>query len=521
MEAKEKRVRAITSLYYSNQKVQQAILEFAKDREVVPQYFEGFGKRPDMLQYQSDIDGLVRKGATSFHASEELWENPLSLNSEITQKEMTKLRKGWDLLIDIDSPFLDCSKIAAGLLIEALEQHDVKNYGVKFSGSKGFHLMISGKAFPKEFDDKKTKEMFPDWARVVCSYLMDYIRKDYNVMASEILTDFDAIKRRTKLTKEQLQEVRCNKCGGVARKGSIAEFSCPVCGMNVKRKNIKITKRRLKCLSNDCAGILEIGDSEEFYYCEDCKDQENENLQLNSSKHPENFEKFEGVSAEKVASLDLVLVAPRHLFRMPYSLHEKTALASVVLSKNEIEKFSPKDADPLKVKVRNFMPENVEGEAKKLLSKALDWGRGREIVQKEIEEKRYKGKSFENVEMKNISEDMFPPAIKKLLKGLEEGRKRGLFVLITFLKAVGKTPEELNKSIREWNEKNEPPLKEGYVRSQIEWHLKQTKTIIPPNYSNDAFYRDIGILDKKPKTKNPLVDVRRRMWGRSGDNLKK
>jgi hypothetical protein len=54
-------------------------------------------------------------------------------------------------------------------------------------------------------------------------------------------------------------------------------------------------------------------------------------------------------------------------------------------------------------------------------------------------------------------------------------------------------------------------LKEGYVRSQIEWHLKQNKKILPPNYSNDAFYRDIGILDKKPETKNPLVDVMRKI----------
>ncbi|MFH1289905.1 MAG: hypothetical protein ABIH92_00695, partial [Nanoarchaeota archaeon] len=319
---KEKRIRAITKLYYANPKVQQAILEFAKDREVVPSYMmESFGKRPDMLQYISDINGLVRKGATSFHASEELWEDPLQLSSDSTQKELTKLRKSWDLLLDIDSPFLDCSKIAAVLIIEALEHLGVKNYGIKFSGSKGFHLIVPSKAFPKEFDDKKTKEMFPEWPRAICAYLMDYIREDYNRLASEILTDIGAIQRRTKLTKEQLEEIRCKECGKPALKGSIANYVCPVCGMKVQRKNSKITKRRLKCLSNSCAGVLEQLDGEEFYYCENCKDPDNENLQLNSSKHSESFEKFKGVSAEKVAAPDLVLVASRHLFRMPYSLH--------------------------------------------------------------------------------------------------------------------------------------------------------------------------------------------------------
>jgi hypothetical protein len=514
MNIKEKRVRAITRIYYSNPKVQMALLKFALDREVVPRYFEGFGKRPDILQYLSDIDGLVRKGATSFHASEEIWNDPLQLSSDSTPKDLENLRKGWDLLIDIDSPFLDCSKIAAKLIVEALEQHGVKNYGIKFSGSKGFHIIISGKAFPKEFNGEETRKMFPTWPRAICGYLMDYIREDYNRQASDVLTDIGAIERRTKLSREQLEEVRCKNCGKTAKKGSISNFVCPVCNMKVQRKNAKITKRRLKCLNNSCAGVLEQLDGEEFYYCENCADPENDNLQMNSNKHPENFEKSKGVSAEKVAAPDLVLVASRHLFRMPYSLHEKTALASVVMTKQDLVNFSPRDADPLKVNILDFIPKNESEEAKILLAKALDWNRGRESINKEIEEKRFnkfKDKKFEDVELKGVTDDMFPQPIKKLLRGLEEGRKRGLFVLLTFLKSTGFSAEEINKRIREWNEKNSPPLKEGYIRSQIEWHLKQNKKILPPNYSNEAFYRDIGILDKKPETKNPLVDVMRKI----------
>jgi hypothetical protein len=490
--------------------VQEVILGFSLGREVVPRYFEGFGKRPDILQYASDINGLVRKGATSFHASEELWQDPLQLNSELTQKEMTELRKGWDLLIDVDSPFLDCSKIATKLIIAALEQHGVTNYGIKFSGSKGFHIIISGKAFPKEFDEKETRTMFPEWPRAICSYLMDSIKKEYNLKVGSIISAKE-VEKRTNLKARDLEAVHCVRCGKKAMRGALIKYSCPVCNLKIERKDVKPSKRRLKCLNNSCAGVLEIAEQNEYFYCEDCKDPDNEKTQLNSQLHPEMFKKERGIPAEKIASLDLVLVAPRHLFRMPYSLHEKTALASVVISKDEIENFSPQDADPMKIKIREFMPKNKDGEARRLLSAALDWRKGKEIIEKDVEEKRYKGKTFENVEIENVTEDMFPPAINKLLKGLEDGRKRGLFVLLTFLRSTGFTPEQINKKIREWNEKNSPPLKEGYVRSQIEWHMKQKKKILPPNYDNDAFYRDIGILDKKPETKNPLVDVMRKI----------
>ena len=118
---------------------------------------------------------------------------------------------------------------------------------------------------------------------------------------------------------------------------------------------------------------------------------------------------------------------------------------------------------------------------------------------------------YDEIDFGKVNEKMFPPAIKKLLQGLEDGRKRGLFVLLTFLRSLNYPPVEINKKIREWNEKNSPPLKEGYVKSQIDWHLKQTKKILPPNYSNDAFYRDLGLIKEKPKTKNPLVDVARQV----------
>lgn len=505
---KEKRIRAITKLYYSNPRIIDAMAKFAIDREVVPRYFEGFGKRPDKIQYPSDIMGLVNKGATSFHASEELWNEPLSLNSEITKEEMDKLRKSWDLLIDVDSHFLDCSKIATKLIIAALEHHGIKNYGLKFSGSKGFHIIVSGKAFPKEYGGIETKKMFPEWARAISEFLMKEIRVEYNRQSAEILTDFEAIERRTNLSKEELMEVYCKNCEKPAKKGEIVKLKCNLCNMSIERKNIILTNRKLRCLNSRCTGDLEVADRTNYYYCEFCKDFKNEKYPLSSDKYPEDFESKESVSAGKIAALDLVLVAPRHLFRMPYSLHEKTALASVVLKKEELDSFSPQNANPLKVKIQDYNPNNFEGEAKALLAAALDWKK----TQTGEEEKIYKKyDNFEKVDIKGVTEAMFPNPIKKLLKGLKEGKKRGLFILLGFLRSLNFPPDYINQRVREWNKLNEPPLKEGYVKSQIDWHLRQKRTILPPNYDNAGFYKDLGLLDRQPDAKNPVSEVIRQI----------
>ena len=508
---KESRIRAITKLYYSNPKVLEAMAKFSQDREVVPRYFEGFGKRPDKIQYPSDIMGLVNKGATSFHASEELWNEPLSLSSEMDQEEMNKLRKSWDLLIDVDSPFLDCSKIATKLIIAALEHYGIKNYGLKFSGSKGFHIIISGKAFPREYNGCETKKMFPEWPRAISEFLMKEIRTEYNKQVSEILTDFEAIKRRTNLSKEDLMEVYCKISDKPARKGELTKFKCNICDMELERRDTKTMNRKLRCLNPKCTGELEAVESKRYYYCDYCKDPDNENLPLGSDKYPECFENKETISAKKIAALDMVFVAPRHLFRAPYSLHEKTALASVVITKNQIDSFSPRDADPLKIRIVNYLPNNEEGEAKNLLVSALEWKKESE----KAEEKVYKKYGdYEKIDIEGVTEAVFPEPIKKLLLGLKDGKKRGLFILITFLRSLNFPAEYINQRIREWNKLNEPPLKEGYIKSQIDWHLRQKKTILPPNYENAGFYKDMGLLDNPARTKNPVSEVIRNLKGR-------
>ena len=508
---KEQRIRAITKLYYSNPKIIEAIAKFAKDREVVPRYYEGFGKRPDKIEYPSDIMGLANKGATSFHSSEELWNDPLSLSSEISKEEMNKLRKSWDLLIDIDSPFLDYSKIAANLLIDQLEKHGIQNYKIKFSGSKGFHIIVSGKAFPSEYDGLKAREMFPEWPRAICEYLINLIRPKFNEL-TYTEEDVRNIINRNHLKKEDVVESICPECNFQMKQDKLVRYKCVLCGNEIKLKKSFIAKRRvIRCNLDDSP--TKFVDEEDFIECPKCKISDIKMNFKEGEKISSEGRKAAGLYREDVrksikeemrGNLDLVLVAPRHLFRMPYSLHEKTALASIVLRKDQIDSFSPRDADPLRVKIFDFMPENFEGEGKRLLTSALEWKKNSE-KEEEKTYKKYDG--TENLDIEGVSEDMFPKPIKKLLLGLKEGKKRGLFILLSFLKSLNFPPDYINQKAREWNKLNDPPLREGYVKSQIEWHLRQKRRILPPNYDNPGFYKDMGLLDYPPKEKNPISEV--------------
>ncbi len=410
---REKRIRRITNLYYSRQDIQKAIFEFCKNREICPRYFEGFGKRPDSLEYPGDIFELVKKGATSFNCSEEIWEEPLKLSTDMDEFQLNKLRTGWDLLLDIDSKYLDYSKICAGLIIRMLRFHGIKHLGVKFSGSKGFHIIIPWKAFPKEVNQIQTKDKFPEWPRIVVKYLMEK-------------------------TKKQLIE-------------KISDLERP-------------------------------------------------------NKYIKDFQ------ASREVMPDLILVSPRHLFRTPYSLHEKTSLASVVVNPEEIQNFDMKDADPMKAEIRNFMPDAEEGEARELLVQALDWHKENNPEEKE---KRIKG-DFKPIKLSKLSDENFPPCIKKILKGLSDGRKRALFILINLFRSVGMEKDEFEKRIEDWNKKNKPPLKRGYILSQIKWSYRN-KIVLPPNFDTD-YYKGVGVVptEEELRYKNPVNYVVKKTFGSMG-----
>ncbi|MCK4997003.1 hypothetical protein KAS08_01745 [Candidatus Pacearchaeota archaeon] len=476
--------------HYARKDVQAAMFEFCKGRETVANFNNKyFSKRPDTFDYPSDVLSIARTGATSFHCSEEIWKNPMDIDTNMTPAQYNEIKAGWDLLIDIDSPYLDYGKIALRLLLETLEKHGVKNYGIKFSGSKGFHLIVPFAAFPIEVRGKLTKDHFPEWARYIAKYLFDEIKDPMN---SEIL----GMSSREKLIEvgELTIEKVCPKCQESIDEKIFYKYKCP--DIKCKTEIESPIKKKSTMICPSCNAKMERVSERKTDFCKKCKIS---TVGLEIKKSKMQFKEEQTIKSQE-DSVDFVLVASRHLFRAPYSLHEKTAFASIPLRKDEIENFKPSDAEPIKiVKVRDFMPKVEPNEAENLLLHSIE--KYYEEAPKEMPRK-YEGGSIDVAGLA-ITDDMFPPIIKKLLKGIPtDGRKRALGLLLSFFTSLEFPQDYIEERIREWNKKNYQPIKEGYIRAQIMWALKNKR--LPPNYDK-PIYKEFGITSPpEPGMKNPI-----------------
>ncbi len=392
--------------YYSREEVKQAILKEAENREISPKFRDGgFGRRPQTLRYQSDLEDWVRNGAVSFHMSEERWINPMMLSSEMSKKEMDNIRSGWDLILDIDTSVFDYGRICAHLVVKALEYHELENISVKFSGGTGWHIAVPFETFPPAVNGKPTMELFPEAAQNIAKYIMQMV----SGRLSNELIDYE---------------------------GSIE----------------KIAKESGK-------------------------------------KEKELF--IDGVfDPSQVISIDSVAISSRHLIRMPYSLNEKTWLVSIPVDKDKILEFDRKMAEKDKVSFEKqfITKKGKKNEAKWLFSQAYDF-----VQRQDVEEslKRDLGKEYVIPE-KAIPEKFFPPCIKKILQGIEDGRKRSVFVLATFLRLVGWDQKMIENTLEEWNKKNPEPLRPNYIKSQIKWYSRNIG-YLPPNCDNKGYYKDMKV----------------------------
>jgi hypothetical protein len=168
-----------------------------------------------------------------------------------------------------------------------------------------------------------------------------------------------------------------------------------------------------------------------------------------------------------------------------------------------------KDADPMKLSpedILEFYPKSKDNEAEEFVREALDWAKDNQIKSGITDKQKIFGKyaDFKPIILKNVTENQFPPSILKILEGVSDGRKRALFVLINFFRSIGIEKDDLEKKIFEWNKKNEVPLKEGYLTSQLSWAYRK-KPILPPNFSTD-YYKGIGINPEPEELrfKNPV-----------------
>ncbi len=406
--------------WYSRKDVQNNILKIAKNREVVSVFKDGnFGKRPDMISYPSDIINAVENGAVSFHCSVERWSNPMKLEPGMTKENLDELRIGWDVLIDPDVNDFEIAKISVKQIIEAFKDFGIRNYYIKFTGGKGFHIAIPFESLPKKVNLKPTSKQYPELLEKIIGFLKWYLED---------------------LMREALLEI-----------GTTNEIA--------NRINKKVEE------------VLTNGKLDPF----------------------------------KVVNLDVF--GSRHLFRMPFALNEKTFLVSLPISEKDIDKFEKEDAKVENVKIKeSFLVKGIEGEAEALIIEALDWATRYKRVEKIISELP----SLPRKKVRKIPEQFFPPCIKRILEGMNDGRKRSVFILINFLRNVGWNNEDIEKKIYEWNEKNYPPLRESYIRTQLRWHFRQKRNLLPPNCDNPIFYEDMGLKDKceecrkKGEVKNPI-----------------
>lgn len=417
-------------LYYKRPEIQEAIVRCAADREIGIMYGIGsFGKRPEMLRHPKDVLEFVKQGATSFHASEEIWSNPLNINSNLKRKDLDELRIGWDLVLDIDCPVLDYSRVAADLLIKALKYHNISSISCKFSGNHGFHIAVPFKAFPKQVMDKDTKDLFPESPRFIAEYLQQMIKKPLAESLTKI-EDVNTIAR--KIGKDFKEVVKDNR-----------------------------------------------------------------------------FDPF------TVLDIDTILIASRHLYRMPYSINEKSGLVSVPIALDKVIGFDKDNAKPENVKVNEFVFLNdsdaKENEAKELFIQAYDFS----LKKREMEERGNKGNNENKWEdlQEAIPESFFPPCIKSILNGLEDGKKRAIFILMNFLTSVGWNYEQIDKLLEEWNKRNPEPLREVVLKGQMRYHRQHKKRVLPPNCDNQMYYKDFQVCNPDnlcSKIKNPVNYTRRK-----------
>ncbi len=401
--------------YYSNENIKKIMVDLAKDREVVGTFLNGsYSKRPDILVYPRDVEEKVKEGIVAFHFSVEKWKDPMKLSSEMSEEQLRNLRKGWDVIIDIDAKSkLEHSKLAAEVIIDFLKDYGIKPT-VKFSGRRGFHIAIAENALPRKVNFQDVRKLYPDLLKTI----IEFIREQ---------------------TKQKILEELIKFEGGVA-------------------------------------SLIKTVDSV-------------------SSLSP-----FEFLEIEKDWG-------PRHLFRAPFSLHQKTFLVSLPLK--NLKKFKLEDAKPFLFDKKSFKVEflkNKDLEASELVIAALEWKRKMKKEEKKVSEEIRPKISIKKIKTK-IPEEFFPPCIKNILKGLSDGRKRSVFTLLTFLRNVGWNNEEIEERLKEWNRNNKPPLRENYIRTQLKWHFRQERELLPANCDSDMFYKDIGVCEPDKiceKIKNPV-----------------
>ncbi len=201
----------------------------------------------------------------------------------------------------------------------------------------------------------------------------------------------------------------------------------------------------------------------------------------------------------------------RHLFRLPYSFNEKTWLVSKPIAKDKIIDFRYSDARYDKVKGDiGFLETWEDDEASTLVLETMDWAEEQEEIKEKLQKNKksaYDGKRFEGP-LAKIEDTYFPPCIVNMLNGVEDGRKRAIFVLINFFMTCGWELKEIEEELLEWNKRNPDPIRTVYISTQLNYAFQRENPIMPPNCQNKGYYQDMKVCVPNafcPKIMNPAT----------------
>ena len=220
-------------------------------------------------------------------------------------------------------------------------------------------------------------------------------------------------------------------------------------------------------------------------------------IAINIGKNKSDLIKNKKFDPFTVVDIDTILISSRHMFRAVYSINEKSGLVSIPLK--SIKDFKIENAKPEKVIVDQsikFLDREkiIKNEAKSLLVQSLDWFNKKGFIV--LEEKTFEKEKKEfQLPKEALNKDFFPPCILKLISGIEDGKKRGIFILINYLQSIGWCIENIEKFLLEWNKTNKEPLRDNYLIAQINWFKTHKKAIMPPNCDNSGYYKAILICN--------------------------
>ena len=438
--------------YYNQDFVKNRIVGLSKGKEAVGSYGgKGYAKRPDVLENPQDVVELVKKGVTSFHISEETWSNALLLETGAKKKDQDKLRVGWDLLLDIDCPEFEFSKIAAELVIELLKNYvDRKSITCKFSGNHGFHIAVPFEAFPEYIGDGKlVRELFPEAPQKIAKFITEKIEpfmkeefeKQYGLNFLEVISE---------KIKKPISEFHTDKNELLVEE--ILEID-----------TILISSRHL------FRAVFSINEK--------------------TFTHPDGCKVSVPVDIDHVRSFDRSNAVIENV------LKNRDSFANIPFMDRNVEKDS----------ARNLFIESYDHTA------AIDMYKQEITEKKDAETKKFNSQvEFEDEDKYPI--ESFPPCVLLGLNGLKDGRKRFLFVLRNFLNSANWTKDEIKLKFEEWNSKNFEPLRPSEIDIHVRYISKK---VLPPNCDRKEYYDNLGICKPDglcARIKNPISYAKKKSF---------